>query len=335
LNSGQPRAAVPTWFGLMQIFHKLDEIPAEFGPSVVSVGNFDGVHRAHVRVLNDIVARAQQRRAHSVAVTFEPHPMRILRPDAGLKLLTPQAEKIRLLENTGIDAVALIPFTRDLSLMSPREFVKLILCDRLRALEVHEGYNFRFGHKAAGDVNLLTQLGAECGFEVITYPELRLREESVSSTRIRELVQAGDIRRARFLLGRPFSIQSTAGRGRGYGSKYTVPTINLSRYEELVPRDGVYVTQTRVGKECFDSVTNVGNRPTFGSDSFAIESHLLNFHPLEITAETEIEIAFLSRVRDEIKFSSVEELRQQIQKDVARAQRYFRLMRRKSLTAGC
>jgi riboflavin kinase / FMN adenylyltransferase len=319
----------------MQIFHRLDEIPADFGPSLVSVGNFDGVHRAHVRVLNEIVARSRQRHARSVAVTFDPHPMRILRPDAGLKLLTPEPEKIRLLEETGIDAMVVIPFSRDLSLMSPREFVKLILCDRLHAVEVHEGYNFRFGHKAAGDVTLLTQLGAECGFEVITYPELRLRGETVSSTRIRQLIQAGDIRRARFLLGRPFSIQSTAGRGRGYGSKYTVPTINLSRYEELAPRDGVYITQTRVAAECFNSVTNVGNRPTFGSDSFAIESHLLNFHPLEITADSEIEISFLSRVRDEIKFGSVEELRQQIQRDVARAERYFRLMGRKELAADC
>ena len=231
--------------GLMQIFYRLDEIPADFGPSLVSVGNFDGVHRAHVRVLDEIVARSGQKHARSVAVTFEPHPMRILRPDAGLKLLTPTPEKIRLLENTGIDAVVVIPFTRELSLMSPREFVKLILCDRLRAIEVHEGYNFRFGHKAAGDVTCLLNLGAECGFEVIQYPEMRLRGESVSSTRIRELIQAGDIRRARFLLGRPFSIQSTAGRGRGYGSKYTVPTINLSDYEELIPRDGVYVTQVR------------------------------------------------------------------------------------------
>jgi riboflavin kinase / FMN adenylyltransferase len=319
----------------MQIFQKLDEIPADFGPSLVSVGNFDGVHRAHVRVLDQIMARSKQRHARSVAVTFEPHPMRILRPDSRLKLLTPMPEKIRLLENTGIDAVAVIPFTRDLSLMSPREFVKLILCDRLRALEVHEGYNFRFGHKAAGDMTLLSELGAECGFEVIKYPELRLRGESVSSTRIRELIQAGDTGRARFLLGRPFSIQSTAGRGRGYGSKYTVPTINLSRYEELVPRDGVYVTQTRVGDECFNSVTNVGNRPTFGSDSFAIESHLLNFHPMEITAETGIEVSFLSRVRDEIKFSSVEELRQQIQRDVASAEHYFRLMGRRALAADC
>jgi riboflavin kinase / FMN adenylyltransferase len=219
--------------------------------------------------------------------------------------------------------------------MSPREFVKLIICDRLHAIEVHEGYNFRFGHKATGDVTLLTQLGAECGFEVITYAELRLRSESVSSTRIRELIQKGDICRARFLLGRPFSIQSTAGRGRGYGSKYTVPTINLSRYEELVPRDGVYITQTRVAEECFNSVTNVGNRPTFGSDSFAIESHLLNFHPLELTAETEIEISFLSRVRDEIKFGSVEDLRQQIQRDVAKSERYFRLMGRRALAADC
>ncbi|MGH9517194.1 MAG: bifunctional riboflavin kinase/FAD synthetase [Terriglobales bacterium] len=318
----------------MHIYYKLEDVPANFGPSLVSVGNFDGVHRAHLRVLQEIVARSAQKHARSVAVTFEPHPMRILRPDAGLKLLTPTPEKIRLLGNTGIDAVVVIPFTRDLSLMSPREFVKLILCDRLRALEVHEGYNFRFGHKAAGDIGLLTQLGSECGFEVIKYPEMRLRGESVSSTRIRELIQASNIRSARFLLGRPFSIQSTAGRGRGYGSKYTVPTINLSRYEELIPRDGVYITQTRVGEECFDSVTNVGNRPTFGSDSFAIESHLLDFHPLVITAETEIEIFFLARVRDEIKFSSVEKLREQIQKDVAKAQHYFGLMRRKTPIAG-
>ena len=317
----------------MQVFRKLEEIPVDFGPSLVSVGNFDGVHRAHVRVLNEIVARSRPRHARSVAVTFEPHPMRVLRPDVGLKLLTPLPEKLRLLQQTGIDAVVVIPFIRALSLMSPREFVKLTLCDTLCALEVHEGYNFRFGHKAEGDIHLLTQLGAEFGFEVVAYPEMRLRGESVSSTRIRELIQAGDIRRARFLLGRPFSIQSTAGRGRGYGSKYTVPTINLSQYTELVPRDGVYVTQTRVGQECFDSVTNIGNRPTFGTDSFAIESHLLDFHPLDITADTEIEISFLSRLRDEIKFSSVERLREQIQRDVARASRYFGLKRRKALTA--
>jgi len=310
----------------MQIFHNLEEIPPDFGPSLVSVGNFDGVHRAHVRVLEEIVARAEERRAKSVAVTFEPHPMRMLRPEASVKLLTPASQKLRLLEQTGLDAAVVIPFTRELSRMSPGEFVERILSGKLQTLEAHEGYNFRFGHKAGGDVHLLAQLGARLGFRVVVYPEMCVRGLSVSSTRIRELIQSGDVRRARYLLGRAFGIQSVAGRGRGYGARYTVPTVNLGPYEELVPRDGVYITRTRVARECFDSVTNVGNRPTFGSDSFAIESHLLDFHPLEITAETEIEIHFLARIRDEVKFSSVEPLREQILKDVARARRYFALM---------
>jgi riboflavin kinase / FMN adenylyltransferase len=156
---------------------------------------------------------------------------------------------------------------------------------------------------------------------------MRLRGEPVSSSRIRNLIKEGRVSRARHLLGRAFSIVSTAGRGRGYGAKYTVPTINLSRYEEIVPGDGVYITRTRVAKECFDSVTNVGKRPTFGVESFAIETHLLDFHPIELTPETEVEIHFLERLRDEIKFPSVEALREQIAKDVNRARRYFRPLR--------
>jgi len=308
----------------MQTFHKLDDVPADFGPTVVSVGNFDGVHRAHRHVLDEIVGRAHAANAKSVAVTFEPHPSRILRPDNNLKLLTPLPEKLRLLEATKVDAVLLLPFSRDLSLMSPHKFAHEILKNRLHVCEVHEGYNFHFGHKAAGDIHLLRQLGAEMGFAVHDYPEMRLRGESVSSSQIRKLLSEGRVSRARHLLARPFSILSTAGRGRGYGSKYTVPTINLARYEELVPKDGVYITRTRVGEECFDSVTNVGNRPTFGSDSFAIESHLLNFHPLELSPETEIELFFLDRLRDEIKFPSVEALKEQIGRDVGKAQRYLR-----------
>jgi riboflavin kinase / FMN adenylyltransferase len=157
---------------------------------------------------------------------------------------------------------------------------------------------------------------------------MTLRGESVSSSRVRALLREGGVSRARHLLARPFSILSTPGRGRGYGSKYTVPTINLARYEELVPKDGVYITCTRVGEERFDSVTNVGNRPTFGAESFAIETHLLNFHPIELMAETEVEISFLDRLRDEIKFPSVDALREQIAHDVRRARRYFHLMSR-------
>ena len=316
----------------MQVFHKLDDVPAEFGPTLVSVGNFDGVHRAHAHVLQEIVSRARASAAKAVAVTFEPHPARILRPEAGLKLLTPTPEKLRLLEGTGVDAVLLLPFGRDLSLMTPRQFAERILKKKLHAREVHEGFNFRFGHKAAGDMALLTEFGREMGFEVKEYPEMTLRGESVSSSQIRRLLSEGRVSRARHLLSRPFCILGTPGRGRGYGSKYTVPTINLARYEELVPKDGVYITWTRVATERFDSVTNVGNRPTFGSESFAIETHLLNFHPIELAPETEVEICFLERLRDETKFPSVEALREQIGRDVKKAQRYFHLLRRASGT---
>jgi riboflavin kinase/FMN adenylyltransferase len=310
----------------MQVFHKLENVPADYGPTLVSVGNFDGVHRAHAHVLREIVARARATGAKAVAVTFEPHPTRILRPELGLKLLTPTPEKLRWLESTGIDAVLLLPFGRDLSLMTPRQFAERILKKKLHAREVHEGFNFRFGHKAVGDIYLLADLGREMGFEVKVYPEMTLRGEPVSSTQIRKLLAAGSVSRARHLLARPFCILGTPGRGRGYGSKYTVPTINLARYEELVPKDGVYITWTRVGTERFDSVTNVGNRPTFGAELFAIETHLLNFHPIELNAETEVEICFLQRLRDEIKFPSVDALREQISRDVKKARRYFHLL---------
>jgi riboflavin kinase/FMN adenylyltransferase len=310
----------------MQVFHKLEDVPEAFGPSLVSVGNFDGVHRAHAHVLGEIVRGARGSAAKAVAVTFEPHPARILRPDAELKLLAPLSEKLRLLEDTGIDAVVILPFGRDLSLMTPRQFAERILKKKLHAREVHEGYNFRFGHKAAGDVNLLSQLGQEMGFEVKVYPEQKLRGEPVSSSHIRKLIREGQVSRARHLLARPFGILGRPGRGRGLGSKYTVPTINLARYEELVPKDGVYITWTRVGAERFDSATNVGNRPTFGTESFAIETHLLNFHLIELTPESEVEICFLERIRDEIKFPSVETLREQITRDVKKARRYFQLL---------
>jgi riboflavin kinase / FMN adenylyltransferase len=309
----------------MRVFRKLEDVSGDFGPTVLSVGNFDGVHRAHQQVISQMVRRAREQGFRSMVVSFEPHPIRILRPDSGLKLITPSPEKLRLLEQTGLDAVLLLPFTRDLSLMTPHRFAHDILHKRLHAREVHEGYNFHFGHQAAGNVELLAQMSAEMGFAVKAYPELRLRGEPVSSSHIRKLLREGRVSRGRHLLGRAFSILSTPGRGRGFGSKYTVPTINLSRYEELVPKDGVYITRTRVGHECFDSVTNIGNRPTFGVDSYAVETHLLNFHPIELKPDTQVELHFLQRLRDEIKFPSVEALREQIGKDVGKARRYLRL----------
>ena len=311
----------------MQVFRKLEEVPAEFGPTVVSVGNFDGVHIAHQEVVRHMAERAHALGGKAVAVTFDPHPLRILRPDSAPKLLTPLEVKLQLLDQTNVDAVLVLPFTRDLSLMSAREFAQRVLVDTLHAREVHEGYNFHFGHKAEGNVETLSAFGREMDFDVHTYAELLLRGHHVSSSEIRRLVAAGRVDRARALLGRPFSILSNPGRGRGYGTRYTVPTVNLARYDELVPANGVYITWIRINGECFDAVTNVGVRPTFGPDSFAIESHLLNFHEIELLAQTEVELIFLKRLREERKFESIDALKEQIGRDVARAQRFFRMIK--------
>ena len=311
----------------MQVFRELEEVPQQLGPTVVSVGNFDSVHVAHQQVVRHMVERAHVIGGKAVVVTFEPHPLRILRPDVAPKLLTPLPVKLQLLAQTGVEAVLVLPFSRDLSLVSAHDFAKQVLVDRLHAREVHEGYNFHFGHKAQGNVETLAAFGREMGFDVHTYSELMLRGHHVSSTEIRALIAAGRVERARALLGRPFSILSNPGRGRGYGRRYTVPTVNLARYDELVPANGVYITRVRINGECFDAVTNVGVRPTFGPDSFAIESHLLNFHEIELLAQTEVELLFLKRLREERKFESVGSLREQIGRDVAKAQRFFRMLR--------
>ncbi|HSM85831.1 MAG TPA: bifunctional riboflavin kinase/FAD synthetase [Candidatus Limnocylindrales bacterium] len=309
----------------MKIFRSLQDIPGDLGPAIVSVGNFDGVHCGHQQVLHEVVQRARQNGCKAVAVTFDPHPLRILRPDAAPRLITPQPAKERLMARCGLDALVVIPFTRDFSMTTAEEFARDILSRRLNAKEVYEGENFHFGHKAQGTPQRLQELGRQLGFAVKLYPVMMLRGNPVSSSHIRALLSAGRVARARRLLGRVFSITAAPGRGRGYGQKYTVPTINLSRYDEMVPGNGVYITRTRVGAELFDSVTNVGNRPTFGEDSFAIETHLLDFHPLEVTAQTEVEIFFEMWRRAEMKFPSVEALKEQIGKDVRRAQRYSEL----------
>ena len=310
----------------MRIFRALEEVPANFGSAIVSVGNFDGVHCGHSHVLKEVVRRARETGSKAVAVTFNPHPVRILRPEVAPKMITPQSIKEHLLEQSGLDAMLVLPFTRDFSMLTAEQFARTILVDKLHAREVHEGDNFHFGHKAEGTPQTLTELGRALGFNVKLYPVMMMRGTPVSSSQIRSLISEGKVSRAARLLGRAFSITAAPGRGRGFGHKYTVPTINLSRYDELVPGNGVYLTRTRVGHETFNSVTNVGVRPTFGEDSFAIETHLLDFHPLEVTAQTEVEIAFLQWRRAEMKFPSVDALKKQIGEDVGRAKRYFGLL---------
>ena len=311
----------------MQVFRSLQEIPASFGPCVATIGNFDGVHSGHGWVISEVNQRARTLNVKSIAVTFEPHPVRVLRPELSPKLITPLAQKLELLDATGIDAVLVLPFTLAMSQLSARAFAASILRDGLHVVEVHEGENFRFGHGAEAGVQSLESLGRELGFAVHVYAPRVLRGEAVSSSRIRQLLVEGDVSRARPLLGRPFAVEGKPAPGRGFGTRYAVPTINLAAYDELLPGNGVYVTCLQVGGEHFQSVTNVGNRPTFGDDSFAVESHLLDFHPIDLQADTPLTLTFLKRLRAEQKWPSTAALLEQIQRDVARAQNYFRLAR--------
>jgi riboflavin kinase/FMN adenylyltransferase len=315
----------------MDIFRSLDAIPPGYGPTVVSIGNFDGVHRGHQWLLAEIRRSARELGAKSVVVTFDPHPSQVLRPETAPKLITPMPARLALLEKSGIDAVLALPFTEALGKISGPDFVTAILHDALHAVEVHEGDNFRFGYRAQCHAGDLVELGHDLGFRVTIFAPRIVRGIEVSSSRIRALIQAGELATARVLLGRPFSIHSTPASGRGIGHRLTVPTINLAYYKELVPADGVYVTCMKVAGEVFEAVTNAGVRPTFGEESYAIESYLLNYDPaarqLTLTAETPIELTFLHRIREERKFPSPEALKAQIMQDVAKAKRYHHLAR--------
>jgi riboflavin kinase / FMN adenylyltransferase len=315
----------------MKIYRHLSEIPANFGPSVATIGNFDGVHRGHRWVISEVVERARTLGIRSGAITFDPHPARVLRPQAPQPLITPLPQKLDLLATTGLDALLVLPFTGDFSRMTARTFATDVLQQSLHVTELHEGENFRLGYQAEAGVDSLERLGHELGFSLRVYASHILRGQAVSSSRIRQLIAQGNLSHARALLGRPFAITTTPASGRGYGSRYTVPTINIAAYPELLPSHGVYITSLAIGagpsQETFDAVTNVGNRPTFGADSFAVESHLLNFHPIDLTEQTPLTLTFLERLRDEKRFPTPEALREQIGKDVAKARRYFTLCR--------
>ncbi len=312
----------------MKIIHSLAEVASPGHASVVTIGNFDGVHRGHRTVIDQVIARARAVSARSIAITFDPHPLRILKPNIEVRLITPLPQKLELLAATGLDATLVLPFTPDFAATTAREFATQVLHDALHAVEVHEGETFHFGHGAEGDVTSLTDLGRELGFTVRAYHPEDFRGSPVSSTRVREQIAAGNMAQTRALLGRPFAIRSTPAAGRGYGTRYAVPTINLAPYRDLLPANGVYITTLKIGDRLFNAVTNAGNRPTFGADSFAVESYCLNFEPTDLTESTPLELTFLHRLRGEIRFPNPEALRTQITADVKRAERYFALCSR-------
>ena len=311
---------------MIPVYCSLAEIPVTLGPTVVSIGNFDGVHLGHRQILSAAAAEALQKGGiRAVALTFEPHPEHFLRPDKAPKRITPSDERLLLLAETGIDAIVVLPFDAAFASLTAREFVEQVLVRALQIRGLHEGGSFRFGHRAQAGVKELAEFGAEFDFNLTIHEPVHVHGLEVSSSAIRALVTAGDMKRARWMLNRPFVIRSTQAPGRGVGTRLLVPTINFAAYDGLLPAFGVYVTRLRIGERCFHSVTNVGNRPTFEGAGFSIETHILNFEPVDLTDETPLELEFLFYLREEIRFPSVDVLKAQIGKDVARAKRYFQL----------
>ena len=308
-----------------RIFRSLDEVPPDFGPSAVTIGNFDGVHSGHRRILRRVRELAQERNWKASVLTFDPHPALIVAPERAPKLMTTPEQRAGLMRDEGIEQVLILPFTAAVARLTAQEFVERILVAKLGARAVVVGENFRFGNKKAGDTQLLKTLGQRIGFVTEVVPAVSCRGMRVSSSGLRQLVEAGDVARAGRMLMRPYALEGEVVPGQGIGSKKTVPTLNLATRSELLPKAGVYVTRTidlNNGRS-WDSVTNAGYRPTFGGDGkLSIESFLLD--PLEDETPPSIRVEFLRRLRDERKFESPEALKAQIFKDVIRARTFLR-----------
>jgi riboflavin kinase / FMN adenylyltransferase len=310
----------------MRVVPDLSEFCEPLHKSAVTIGNFDGIHLGHRELLGRVVRSARELGGTSVVVTFDPHPAQVLAPERAPKILTPFAVKARLIEQEGVELLAVIRFNRELSMLSPAEFAGSILVEKLQAVAVHVGSNFRFGHQRAGDTDALAELGRKGGFRVETLPMIKVRGHRVSSSQVRHFLSEGHVEIAGRMLGRPYVVSGTITAGEGVGHKQTVPTLNLGPVEQQLPKNGVYITRTRVGGTLYDSVTNVGHRPTFGHHRLTVETFLLNFRG-ETDAE-EMEIEFLHRLRDEIKFPNAGALKQQIQQDVEKSLKFFRLSKR-------
>jgi phosphoribosyl 1,2-cyclic phosphate phosphodiesterase len=318
--------------GKLTAFYSAADWLARYGKtnrgSVIAIGNFDGIHLGHQRLLENAMNRAKDTGAVGTALTFEPPPLKILRPDIAPLRISTNQQRMEWFGALGMEAAVVLPFTMELSQLTPEEFVDSILVQQLQVRSIVVGDNFRFGHKQAGDVKWLREFGMRYGFEVVVHEPVILNREIVSSTLIRQQIAEGDVTRAARLLGRPFVLTGAVVRGTGTGRKFLFPTLNLKPEQELLPGRGVYITRTVLEGEpsSHRSVTNVGVRPTVNGSGLTVETHLLdysgNFTPARI------EVRFWKRLRDEKKFDGVEDLKAQIAKDIAKANLFFARLRK-------
>jgi riboflavin kinase / FMN adenylyltransferase len=312
----------------MAVLHSTQEWAERFGAGVraaISVGNFDGLHLGHQKILKLLVELARQNGQRSVAITFDPHPLRVLRPELAPSMIQTLAQRLAGMEQLGLDAALVLRFDRALSQVSPEEFMQGILVQGLSAGTILVGENFCFGYRGAGNVQLLGEYGKTHGYGVEIVAPVEISGRVVSSTSVRNAISSGNVGDAIPLLGRAFSLSGEIRAGAGRGRTILVPTLNLVPEQELLPKLGVYATESVVGGKIYFSVTNVGTRPTFDGHGVTVESHLFDFS--EHIVGGRMEVRFQARIREEMKFSGAEELRDQIAKDIARAKEYFAVVK--------
>jgi riboflavin kinase/FMN adenylyltransferase len=284
---------------------------------VVALGIFDGVHLGHRAILGTAITRAREAGLEAVACTFEPHPMEVLQPDRAPRPITTLADRLVLIGEAGVDAAVVLAFTRELAAVEPEAFVKDVLLERLRAREIVVGYNHRFGRGARGDARLLEDLATRAGFRAHVVPPMTVDGAAVSSSEIRSSLQRGDVVAAARSLGRPYAIAGTVTSGAGRGRTLGFPTANIESDRPLLVSRGVYWGRVHVDQGQHSAVVNVGVRPTFGETTLAVEAHLLDF-----TGDLygrHVRLDFLDRLRDEMRFPSVEDLKAQVFRDIAAA----------------
>jgi riboflavin kinase/FMN adenylyltransferase len=303
----------------MRIVRGLPPVPPDARPAAVALGVFDGVHLGHRAILATAVAHAREAGMPSVACTFDPHPMEVLQPERAPLAITTLDERLSLIEGCGLDAAVVLPFTPELAAMEPEAFVKDVLVARLAAREIVVGFNHRFGRGARGDVGMLRRLGEQLGFRTHVAEPLMVGGVAVSSTEIRAALQRGDLDAAARLLGRAYTLQGSIAHGAGRGRTLGFPTANLASPRPVLVAPGVYACTAEVAGRKERAVVNIGVRPTFGEAALAVEAYLLDFSG-DLYGQT-MTLTFVSRIREERRFPSVEALRMQIQADAEEARR--------------
>jgi riboflavin kinase / FMN adenylyltransferase len=305
----------------MRLFHGTDNAKIA-RPTVLTLGVFDGLHLGHQLIMKTVVERARATGAVPTVITFEPHPRALLHPESAPPLLQTFDQKIEALGVLGIEQTIVIHFDMSFAQIRAEDFLRAVTVDRLHAKEVYLGCGFAFGHGREGNIDLLRTVSKSLGFFADEVPELRLRGRRVSSSRIRELLQEGKVNIARRMLGRPYGVEGRVVRGAERGATLGFPTANLHPQNRVIPRNGVYVTATLIDGQWRRSVTNIGTRPTFGSDNeSSVETFVMDWSG-DLYGDV-VRVRFLHRLREEKKFSSIDELKSQIARDVARANNYF------------